>query len=184
MNEDKRFFEKGDFVTNPNKPGSFAIFEGIECESYSSLKKYSAIAAYDPSKFQEITKGNWETLPYLEVATKTTRCSTKIDGDAPSYWFRLCTEKEKENALNVLQDYGYYWNEDLLSIISKDTGEIIRTIADPKIEYNGNVIKPISRKLKDMLKNVCDSIIKKKYSYNSETYYSCYGGFWDGEIWD
>ena len=43
MNEVKRDFKKGEFIMNTNKPGSFAIFEGIEAESYSATKKYSVI---------------------------------------------------------------------------------------------------------------------------------------------
>ena len=33
MNGEKRIFQKGEFITNTNKPTSFAIFEGIEMES-------------------------------------------------------------------------------------------------------------------------------------------------------
>lgn len=184
MNGTKRTFKKGEFITNTNKPGSFAIFEGIECESYGVTKKYSAIASYDPSKYRENPNGGgWASLPYLEVATKTTRCTTTVDGDTESFWWRPCTEEEIEKATDILQDYGYYWNDDLLSIISKDTGEIVRTIVEPKVEYNGDVIKPISKKFKELLRKVCDNIIKDKYSYKTTTCY-CYGDFWDGECWD
>lgn len=183
MNENKFVFSKGDFLTNPNKPGSFAIFEGVECESYSSLKKYTAILAYDPSKYHEVSEGVWNTSPYLDIPTNLTRCATKIDGNTQSYWWRKCTLEEKEKALNILQDHGYYWNEDLMSVIQKDTGEIIRTAANPKIEYNGDVVKPISQETKNMMKSVCDKIIEKKYSYTTGRQY-CYGGFWDGEYWD
>jgi hypothetical protein len=70
-----------------------------------------------------------------------------------------------------------------MSVIQKDTGEIIRTAANPKIEYNGDVVKPISQETKNMMKSVCDKIIEKKYSYTTGRQY-CYGGFWDGEYWD
>lgn len=185
MNGEKRAFKKGEFITNTNKPGSFAIFEGIECESYTTTKKYSVIAAYDPAKYRENPEGGgWATLPYLEVASAVTRCTTTVDGDTESFWWRPCNEREVERAMDILQSYGYYWNSDLQAIIAKDTGEIIRTIVEPKLEYNGDVVKPISQKLKELLKKVCDNIIKNKYSYQSNAAYYCYGDFWDGEYWD
>jgi len=188
MNENKvkREFTKGEFITNTNKPGSFAIFEGIEVESATVNKKYSVIVSYEPKKYRELPNGRgWDSLPYLDVATKSTRCEQTVDGDTESFWWRPCTESEKETALSILQDYGYYWNDELCAIIAKDTGEIIRTIVEPKIEYNGDVVKPISNKFKKLLKKVCDEITKKKYSYQTTYYggYSCYD-FWDGECWD
>ena len=180
----KRQFEKGEFITNTNKPGSFAIFEGVECDSQSSYyKKYSVIAYYDPAKYRELPGGNWGTVPHLDVATRTTRCEQSVDGDTESYWWRPCTPREKERAIDILQQYGYYWNEDLTAIVAKDTGEIVRTIVEPKLQYNGEVVKPISQKLKDLLKRVCDEIIDRKYSYKT-AYVNDYYGFWDGECWD
>jgi hypothetical protein len=179
-----RKFKKGEFITNTNKPGSFAIFEGIEVESYSTMKKFSAIAAYDPNKYRELPNGaGWATQPFLDVATKTKRCDTTVDGDTTSYWWRPCSEKEIEKAIDILHGYGYYWNEDLLSIIDKETGEVIRTVVEPKLEYHGEVVKPISQKFKELLSKVCHGIIEKKYSYKTSYYGGCYG-FWDEEYWD
>ena len=182
----KRTFEKGEFITNTNKPGSFAIFEGVECESQSAYcKKYSVIAYYDPSKYRELEHGGWGTSPHLDVATRTTRCEQTVDGDTTSYWWRPCNVNEKEKAIDLLQQYGYYWNDDLKAIVAKDTGDIVRTIVEPKLEYNGEVVKPISQRFKDLLRKVCDEIINRKYSYKSQSaaYYNEYGGFW-GEEWD
>ena len=180
-----RRFRKGEFLTNTNKPGSFVIFEGIEEESYSTMKKYSVIAAYDPSKYRENPSGSgWMTSPYLEVSTRATRCTQTVDGDTNSYWWRPCTPGEVEKAIKILSDYGYYWNEDLLSLIAKDTGEIVSTVVEPKLKYNGEVVKPISQKLKELLSKVCHGIIEKKYSYKSTYYNNAYAGFWDEEGWD
>ncbi len=184
MNGAKRAFKKGEFITNTNKPGSFAIFEGIECESYTTSKKYSVIVYYDPNKYCENDNGSgWVHKPHLDVATNSTRCDITVDGDTESYWWKPCSDKEIEKAIDILQSYGYYWNEDLLAVVAKDTGEIIRTVIEPKVEYNGEVVKPISQRLKELLKNVCDGIIKKKYSYQG-TYVYNYMDFWDGECWD
>ena len=58
MDENKKF-EKGQFLTNSNKPGSFVIFEGIERDSTTVTKRYSVIANYEPSKYRELPNGTW-----------------------------------------------------------------------------------------------------------------------------
>ena len=183
MNEGKRMFRKGEFITYTNKPGSFAIFEGIEDDRSDSAKKYSVIVFYDPKKYCESSNGNgWTIMPFMEVATSKTRCTQKAECFESSWW-RPCTKKEKERALDTLQEYGYYWNEELKSIINKDTGEILRKIIEPKLDYNGDVVKPISSEMRTLLKKVCDEITEKEYSYQSSQYY-CYGDFWNGDFWD
>ena len=183
MNEVKHMFRKGEFITYTNKPGSFAIFEGIELDSSTSLRKYSVIVFYDPKKYCENPNGcGWTSMPFIEVATSRTRCTQTAEPYETSWW-RPCTKEEKERALDILQEYGYYWNEELESIISKDTGEILRKIAEPVIEYNGEVVKPISSEMKTLLKRVCDEMTERKYSYQNASYY-CYGDFWNGECWE
>jgi hypothetical protein len=180
MNEVKRAFRRGEFVTNANKPGSFAIFEGIKIETNSVFDKYSVIVAYDPNKYRELPSGGWASQPYLDVATSTTRCEQSVDGDTSSSWWRPCTEREVEAAIEILESYGYHWDEESLSIIDTTTGEVVRTVITPEAKYNGEIVRPISRKLKELLKKVCDEITKKKYSYQNAHYY----GFWDGDCWD
>ena len=182
MNGTKRAFRKGEFITNTNKPGSFAIFEGNECESYGSFKKYTAVLSFEPSKHHQVESGEWVTSPYLDIAVPGRKCETTVDGDTESYWWRPCTDKEKERALDILQGYGYFWNEELKAVIARESGEIIKSIVEPKLEYNGEVVKTASSKLKDLLRKVCDAMIKDKYSYS--TRYYCYGDFWDGDYWD
>lgn len=184
MNETKRTFKKGDFITNTNKPGSFAIFEGIERESYTTSKKFSVIVYYDPNKYCENQNGSgWDYQKFLEVATTKTRCDQTVDGEE-SYWWKLCTEEEIEKAIQVLWDYGYCWNEKLLCIVNRETGEVVRPITEPNLKYNGETVRPISKRLKDLLIGACKKMIEKKYSYSSNYYQVCYGGFWDGECWD
>lgn len=183
-NNSTHMFTKGEFITNTNKPGSFAIFEGIECESYGNTRKYSAIAYYDPNRYMESPDGSgWGYQPFIEVATAKTRCTQTVDG-GETYWWKSCSAEEIEEAFGVLHDYGYYWNEDLNSIIDRKTGEIIRTVSEPIIKYNGDVVKPISKKFKDLLKYVCDKITEKKYSYQYQGAYRSMYDFWDGECWD
>lgn len=183
MNENKtpKVFEPGDFLTYDNKPGSFAIFEGIEQPSNTTTRKFSVLASYDPSKYREHEDGAWRSSPFIEVATRDTRCSQLVENACESFWWRVCTEAEKEKAIDILQQYGYYWNEDLLSIISKDTGEIIRTVAKPTLEYHGEIVKPITKKIKEFIQNLCFEGIKKKYSYSQTCYHGCWDGYWDEE---
>lgn len=175
--EEKKTFKKGDFITYDNKPGSFVIFEGID-NSTSSYKKLSVIANYDPSKYRQHDDGTYRTSPFLEVATKDTRCEKTLDDEKETFWVRLCTPREKENALAKLEEYGYYWNEDLLALIDKETGEIIRKVITPKIEYHGEIIKPITEKFKKLLRMFCIETNRKKYSYQNDTRYQ-YGRYWD-----
>ena len=187
MDENKKF-EKGQFLTNSNKPGSFVIFEGIERDSTTVTKRYSVIANYEPSKYRELPNGTWGSTPFMEVATNTTRCQQTVEGDETSYWWRPCTEREKETAISVLHNYGYYWNEELKALINEETGEIVRTIITPKLEYHGELIRPITQEYKDLLRKICFDANKAKYSYENTNYrysggYGCYGG-WDEDWYD
>jgi hypothetical protein len=179
MESEKRFFKQGDFVTYDNKPGSFVIFEGID-NSTSNYKKLSVIVNYDPSKYRQHDDGTYRSSPFLEVATKNTRCEKTLDEDKETYWVRLCTPTEKAKALKTLEEYGYVWNEELLAIVDKNTGEIIRKVVAPKVEYHGEIIRPITKKFKKLLRMFCIETNKKKYSYQNSGY--PYGRYpaWDG----
>lgn len=180
MEEEKRTFKQGDFVTYDNKPGSFVIFEGID-NSTSTYKKLSVIVNYDPSKYRQHDDGVYRSSPFLEVATKDTRCEKTLDEDKETYWVRLCTPGEKERALAKLEEYGYAWNEELMAIVNKDTGEIIRKVVTPKVEYHGEIIRPITAKFKKLLRMFCIETNRKKYSYQNSGGYGGYGRYgWDG----
>ena len=174
--EEKRTFKKGDFITFDNKPGSFVIFEGIDI-STTSYKKLSVIANYDPSKYRQHEDGTYRTSPFLEVATKFTRCEKTVDEEKETYWVRLCTEAEKGKALEKLAEYGYGWDEENLAITNKNTGELIRKVVEPKVEYHGEIIRPITEKFKKLLRLFCVESNKKKYSYSGTGY--PYGRYWD-----
>jgi hypothetical protein len=176
METEKKFFKKGDFITYDNKPGSFVIYEGID-NSTTSYKKLSVIVNYDPSKYRQHEDGTYRTSPFLEVATKSARCEKTLDDDRETYWIRLCTPAEKEKAIDLLQENGYYWNEDLLAIIDIETGEIVRKIVEPKVEYHGEIIRPITEKFKKILRMFCVESNKKKYSYQNDYRYN--GRYWD-----
>ena len=181
MMEETRMFKKGDFITYNNKPGSFSIFEGIDL-STSSYKRFSVIVDYDPNKYRKHDDGEYKSSPFFEVATKTTRCDKTVDEGYETYWVRVCTDAEKERAIDIMQQYGYYWNEDLLAVINKETGEIIRKVVNPKLEYHGEIIRPITKRLKKLLRIFCVENNKKKYSattYYYNPYYSYYDEYYD-----
>ena len=178
--EDKKAFKKGDFITYDNKPGSFVIYEGIDM-STTSYKKLSVIANYDPSKYRKHDDGEYRNSPFLEVATSSTRCEKTLDDDKETYWIHICTPEQKEIAIKTLADYGYLWDDETLSLVDKNTGEIIRKVVTPKIKYDGQIIRPITEKLKKLLKMFCVETNRRKYNYQTNPYQG--GRYWDDDYY-
>lgn len=187
----KRKFEKGDFLKYENKPSSFAIFEGVDLmPSYQYTKKLSVAAFYDPSKYCENENGiGWSSRPVLEVAKNGKPCEKTLDTYEEDYFWKICTEAEKQDAIEKLLEYGYIWNQDLLALVDVETGEVVHKIIIPKLEYNGDVIKPMCEEHKELLKDFV--ISKNTYSYNGG-YNNGYGSGHNGycahgayeEYWD
>lgn len=185
--EAKKKFEKGDFLKYDNKPGSFAIFEGVDLmPEYQYTKKFSVAAYFDPSKYCENENGvGWGTRPYLEVAKPNKPCEKTLDTLEEDFFWKVCTPIEKELALATLEEYGYAWDEENLAIIDQVTGKVVHKIIVPKLEYNGDVIKPISEEYKKQLKDY--AISKNTYSCNNYGYRQ--GGYYqrdmyENEYWD
>lgn len=190
--EEKREFKKGDFIRSKSKPASFAIFEGIDLNpSYTYSKRYTVAAFFDPDKYCQNENGcGWSSRPVLEVATKTKPCEKTVDTLKEDYSWVICTEKEKEVAIKVLLDHGFEWNEELLSLIDIESGEIVHKVIIPKLEYKGNIIKPITDKFKMLLRSYTEKENKPNYNYgrnydNGYGYnYSSYGRYNDYDCWD
>lgn len=183
----KNKFKPGDFITSSNKPTSFCIFEGVDVSTSSTFKKLSVLVSYDPSKYCESDSG-YKMMPFLEVARSNKRCEKTVDTDESCYWTRKCSEVEKEEALRKLLEYGYIWDEENKTLLDSETNEVITKIHLPKLEYKGDIIKPISEKFKEILRMFCrDKNKKVEYSYpNSHysRYWDMYGeGAYD-EYWD
>lgn len=183
--EGKRKFEKGDFLKYDNKPGSFAIFEGIDLmPTYQYTKKYSVVVFFDPSKYCENENGcGWGTRPYLEVVKPNKPCEKTLDTLEEDYFWKVCTPREKEMALATLEEYGYEWDEENLELIEQTSGKVVYKIIVPKLEYNGDIIKPISKGNKKQLKNYVLS--KNTYSYGNN--YNCgyrQGGYYQGDMYE
>jgi hypothetical protein len=189
---EKKTFNKGDFVkyssynsATDNKV-TFGIFEGVDlAPEYQYTKKFSLAAYYDSYKYcSNLDNGiGWGYAPSLDVATKEKPCEKTIDTLEEDSWWSLCTPIEKKNAIEILASYGYEWDEELLALVDTNTGEIVHKIIIPKIEYNGETIKPICKEYKSKLKK---SIIdKSKPTYHGNTQYGCYGyDPYDEENWD
>lgn len=188
--EDKKVFKPGDFITYSNRKGSFAIYEGNLDMTKTYLKDRSLIAWYDPNTYQKTHEGHWDYVLNLSLATRSQKCTKCVDTDKEDYWWHICTKEEKEKALTILQDYGYAWDEDSKAIIDITTGEIVKTIATPKNEYHGEIIKPITNALKRTLKKFCLS--KNKPITPASTYPSYQGQYrgynydydYENEYWD
>jgi flagellar basal body rod protein FlgC len=166
-------FKPGDFITFTNKEGSFAIYEGVDV-STSTFKKLTTILSYDPSKYMQTDEG-YKMIPHMEVSTKLSNCEKTIDSNESNYWTRKCNEDEIKKALEIMKEYGYAWDKDNLSVVNSDTGSVIAKIHIPKIEYKGQIIKPTSFKLKQLLKMFCTQKNKKTTSYTYPGYWDYYG---------
>lgn len=198
--EEVKTFNKGDFVkystynsTIGNKI-TFGIFEGVDlAPEYQYTKKFSLVAYYDSYKYCSNLNNDagWGYAPSLDVATKGKPCEKTIDTLVENSWWSLCTPLEKKEAIEVLAKYGYEWNEELLALVDMNTGEIVHKIITPKIEYNGETIKPICDEYKNKLKKSIVNKTKPSYSganYSGNPRYGCYGyngyGEYDEDNWD
>ena len=184
--EQKKKFEKGDFLKYDNKPGSFAIFEGVDLmPSYSYTKKLSVMVYFDPSKYCQNENGvGWSSRPYLEVATDNKPCEKTVDTYEEDYFWKVCSPLEKEMALATLEEYGYEWDETNLTLKEQATGKIVHKIIIPKLEYNGDIIKPITEERKNHLHKY--AISKNTYSYSGGGGgYGCYrNGYYQHEMYE
>ena len=144
-------FEKGDFLTWVNKPGCFGIYEGKNLnDSTTYAKRMTLIVFFDPSKYTETNDG-YKNVPFLDVSKGAHVCEKTVDTEKEDYWWHKANEQQKIDAINTLAEWGYYWDEEELALVEIATGEIIKRIIIPKIEYNGEIVKPIRQSFKDKL---------------------------------
>jgi hypothetical protein len=174
-------FKPGDFVTFSNKSDSFAIYEGVDL-SVSSYKKLSVLLYYDPNKYTQTEEG-YVMRPFLEYSNKGQVCEKTLDTDEPSYWTRRCNTEEYKEAMEVLHNHGLIWDEENLAVLNAETGEVVTKICAPKLEYKGQIIKPMSSKFKKLLKFFCLSK-NPKTTYNYSNYWDRYGEGCYDEYWD
>ena len=140
------------------------IYEGNNI-SDTCVKKMTLVCAYDPEKYMQTEMG-YDHVPYLDVSTKKHRCADTIDTEKEDFWIKLCTPSEKEEAINVLKEYGYVWDEENLAMVDILTGEIVKRIIIPDNKYYGEIIKPITETSKNILKQFCLSKSKPVYTSN------------------
>jgi len=176
--ETSRTFNPGDFVKRSNRKGSFMIYEGKDV-SNTYAKKLTLAVAYDPEKYmQKPNSYGYEYVPYLDEPKNGQACETTIDTDKEDNWISLCTQEEKEEAIEILEQYGYVWDEENLALVDMVTGEIIKKIYVPDNKYHGETIKPITNNSKDVLKKFCIDKNKKTYSSYYNHNYQC-SDYWD-----
>lgn len=165
---EKRVFKEGDFIKRDNRKGSFMIYEGKNI-SDTCVKKLTVVCAYDPEKYMQ-TKCGYDHVPHLEVPMKGKPCSETIDTDKEDYWISLCTPTEKADAIQILEEYGYIWDEENLALVDMVTGEIIKRIVIPDNTYYGEIVRPITDDFKDILKKSCLEKSKPTYPTHSPSY--------------
>lgn len=195
---EKRAFSKGDFIKYTAYNGSegsinFGVFEGVDlAPEYQYTKKYSLALYYDSHKYcNNLDNGvGWGYAPVLEIATNGKEVSKHTDSLVEDSWWSICTPLEKEKAIAILADNGYEWDEENLALVKADTHEIVHKIIVPKIEYNGDMIKPICKELKSKLANAVRNKNKSSYGATSYRGYPYYGYCGEGynpdsdEYWD
>lgn len=191
MEEIKKIFERGDFVRYINKPNSFGIYEGIDLDpSMKYTKKYSLVLFFDPSKYgQHGDGGGWSSKPVMELPSDDKPCPKTIDTDKEDYSWRLCRPTEIEDAIKKMAEFNLEWDKETMSLIDTETGEIIHKVVVPKLEYKGNIIKPICEKFKKIIKKYVIKENKPNYGYGGyngyaghSPYYSQYD--YEQEYWD
>lgn len=169
MTQINRNFEKGDFIKYTNKPESFGIFEGIDLDpSMKYAKKWSMVLYFDPSKYCQKESGGWGSVPVLELPKDGKPCPKTIDTLKEDYSWKICSPEEKRNCIEKLAEYGLEWDEENMTLVDTETGEIIHKVFVPKIEYNGEVVKPMQEQFKEMIKKYVINENKPTYTtYNS-----------------
>lgn len=168
-------FKPGDFIRRCYDKEHFYIYEGEDRSISQYYKKFSVAVEYDPK-----TNGKWDSScgkfnydPLLLFDGKNG--SLTIDANEENTTYEILPEKDKEKALEVLSKYGYYWDDKDMTLCDTSSGEIVFKIAQPKIEYHGELIHVITKSLKDFLLSICRS--KAKPSYSGYSGYNCYGNY-------
>lgn len=178
--------QPGDFLVSTiayNGNQIFAIFEGHEIYSTtytSSNPDYSLLAHYESKPYQYSYHA--PTGPTLEIATQGKPCSHKIYiKENPTTW-RKCTDEEKAEFINILAQHGYYWIEDTWELVESETGQIVASITQPKLIYNGCVCKHISESAHSYLQDKCakeaESIFMPIPISTTSYHQSCYSEVW------
>lgn len=170
--EIKKKFNRGDFLRKNNKKGSFMIYEGNNL-SDTAYKRMTLICIYDPEKYVMGSLG-YEQKPTLEVGTRQKACIETIDTEEEDYWIKLCNDQEKAEAIEILKEYGYHWNEETLELVDIETGEVVRKVMIPDNTYHGQIIKPISQEFKEIIKTACTNKNKVVARYSPSEDYDYY----------
>lgn len=175
--EDKKVFEKGEFIRKKSKPGSFMIFDGDNI-SQTAYKRLTLVCSYEPERYSVGSCG-YAPKPFFSVACNGVPCEDTVDTDVEDFWIIRLTEGEKNKALKVISSYGYEWDEKNLAMIRINDGKVVKKIVVPDNKYHNEVIKPISLEFKALLKKSCTKT--KKKSYETSPYYGYYEGDYGDE---
>lgn len=181
MAQTNKVFEKGEFIRYINKPTSFGIFEGIDLDpTMKYAKKWSMVLFFDPSKYcQNEDGGGYSSKPVLEVAKGANPCPKTIDTDKEDYSWRICTPTEKKECIEKLAEFGLEWDEENMELVDIMTREILHKVFIPKIEYNGEIVKPVCHEFKKIMKKYVIAENKPTYT-NYGGYTGCHSPYYNG----
>lgn len=183
----------GDFVTHTNRPGTFGIYEGYNKSRDNNcfFNQYSLALYFEPNKFQSTPSG-YKEAPSLEINSLTTTCKKTIDTESENYWWKKLTKTQRIEADEKLKEYGFMWDDETLSLIVIETGEIIYQYKDndndalPTPMYNGEVINPSNKEFRDILMKTVKKAAKTTCIYPSHHVGGCLDdNYWNSyEGWD
>lgn len=163
--EEKRPFNRGDFIAKQNKSGWFAIYDGVENRNTYYMKRYSLICMFDPSSYGKLSDGSYGTYQKFAYATKHTDCEETIDENKESYFYRLATDDEIKEAMKVLEEQGFKWDPKEFTLTDINTGEIVKKVVHPKTKYSGGIIKPT----RGVMKAFMDKLASKETTRAAST---------------
>lgn len=137
-----REFKRGEFIKKKHSDYLiFAIYDGLDVKSsYAVYPQYSLLLFYH-SHHWDFKDGQWDYYPYLELANQTAKMET-CDSAGEDYWWGVCTPEEKEEALQIIRDNGYEWDEEKKRIVRLDTKEEVCRCANENVVYDGAIITP------------------------------------------
>lgn len=173
-------FRKGDFIKSGITDGSFAIFEGRNTSQSEAYPDLTMALYYTPRKYT-VKDGFPHYDESVEVATYCSEISLKVHTYHEDYSWKMCNEEEKKDCLAKIEEFGYLWDEKTLSIVDKESGEVIYSMTPKPPTYNGETIPINTAYTRTFLQ---DTIIEKQKKEKNAYINPYYGGGYCGECWD
>ena len=181
--DEKRQFERGDIITKSSVKGWFVIYDGTPINVTTYTKKYALVLYYDPEKYQKVDdSGTWDKREFLSYATCTEACAENIDENKETFWYTIAEGEDLEAVHKKLAEMHLHWDRDTLTLTNTETGEVIKQLKSPKLNYDGLPIIPSN----GFLRSICATIdkVNPKETAGSGAYHNPYYGRYGEDYYD